>query len=483
MSKESNLIMKRRFLGRILESGLLIIAVALGVGAAASGLSLFFHTNKYNNELLKSPEYREIIASSNNFLADMDVPVAERENNQYVSLSTNDLKVGNIIDGITFSYIKSEDRLRFLTKEFLENQGNNNFFQQEPPGPPDAINNSSQQQNSSPEANSSNSTRNQQQNNTENNDTNQRANINAMIESFSKVIDDPNYIIPEVEELFGYEITDQFFNAWNLDVSEGSLFTTKDYTSSTNYILLGYNAAKLLNVQNFDSLTGKKIISRNSRTFTVSGVLKETGMDIDNNFYVPKKEQVQGDRFNFRRGGNDNQLRFYVQDVTKLNVISQELKEYFDKLHGEGKISVSNPRSEAMRVLNRNNGISFLILFLSLAGLFIASVNVSNILISRSIRMKKYVGILKALGATKVNIIVLFIKEGILITGLGTILGAALAIPLSISMEKSLGINEVSWKYIFIGVLLSSILTLFFSVLPARQNASIEPAEAMRSVS
>ena len=92
MSKESNLIMKRRFLGRILESGLLIIAVALGVGAAASGLSLFFHTNKYNNELLKSPEYREIIASSNNFLADMDVPVAERENNQYVSLSTNDLR-------------------------------------------------------------------------------------------------------------------------------------------------------------------------------------------------------------------------------------------------------------------------------------------------------------------------------------------------------------------------------------------------------
>jgi len=44
-----------------------------------------------------------------------------------------------------------------------------------------------------------------------------------------------------------------------------------------------------------------------------------------------------------------------------------------------------------------------------------------------------------------------------------------------------LGLGEVSWFYILIGVLLSSLLTLLFSVIPARQNSGIEAAEAMRS--
>jgi ABC-type antimicrobial peptide transport system permease subunit len=116
-----------------------------------------------------------------------------------------------------------------------------------------------------------------------------------------------------------------------------------------------------------------------------------------------------------------------------------------------------------------------------LAGLFIASVNVSNILMSRSIRMKKHVGILKALGGSKKSILMLFVKEALVITITGSILGTLLAIPLSITMEKSLGLGEVSWIYIIAGVCLSSVLTLMFSVFPAKQSMNIEASEAMRT--
>jgi len=435
MTNEATLIMRRRFTGRVLESGLLIIAVALGVGAASSGLSLFFHTNEYSKSILSSPEYREVVVTTRGNMEDMEAPALELSSKEEIKLTTSDLSPGELIPTVSFSYVTNRRRLSFVNddmiRKFNSNAGGDN--------------------------------------------------INDMFDSYDSVKDNPDYITPEVDQISGLEISSQFFNAWNLVSEYGSLFTNKDFQSNNRYLVLGANVAKQILPKDYkiSDLIDKKIISW-STSYTIVGILEETGLEYDDYYFTPIKES-SNERFFGVPGGNDQQLRFSVFEPDKLDSTVKMLEGWFNKKYGEGLVVISNPREEAQRLVDRNNGISILILFLSIAGLFIASVNVSNILISRSIRMKKHVGILKALGASKKSIIKLFAFEGFIITLAGSILGTGLAIPLSFVMQKSLGLGDISWLYIGVGVLLSSVLTLLFSIIPARSNSRIEAAVAMRS--
>ena len=95
--------------------------------------------------------------------------------------------------------------------------------------------------------------------------------------------------------------------------------------------------------------------------------------------------------------------------------------------------------------------------------------------------MKKYVGILKALGASNKNVMNLFTSEALAITLIGAVLGTIIAFPLSNAMKTALGLNEGTFLFIMAGVLLSSMLTFTFSIIPSFQNSGFEAAEAMRA--
>lgn len=429
MLKEPSLIIKRRFMSRILESGLLIIAIALGVGTASSGLSLYFNTLKTGKELLDSPQYKEIVVTSRSNIHDMDYPLLETAAEETV-LTIYDLSAGEITPNVTYSYIIHPSRLKMI------NSGNNEM----PSGPGMNIDNSV---------------------------------------DLEEIKNNPSIIFSNLDEIYGNEVTSHFFNARGLEASEGSLFSANDYTSTENLIVLGSELAKKLKGEDEESLIGKKLPAWNG-LHTVVGILKESGSDYDNKYFSPKKTLTSNSKFMRRSPGEDSQLRFYITDVSLLEKTANQLTHWFKIKYGDSQISVSNPREEVKNTISRNKGVSALILFLSLTGLFIASVNVSNILMGRAIRMKKHVGILKALGASQKTITKLFAQEAISITLLGTIIGTLFAIPLSNGMEKSMGLDSITWIYTGLGVLLSFILTFVFSVFPAKLNSRINPADAMR---
>ena len=74
--------------------------------------------------------------------------------------------------------------------------------------------------------------------------------------------------------------------------------------------------------------------------------------------------------------------------------------------------------------------------FLALAGLFTASINVSNILLSRAMRRQKSVGILMALGSTRRNIFNLFFSEALIIGAIGAVLGTGFSLAVLPALNK-----------------------------------------------
>jgi len=461
MAKEAFLIIKRRFINRLLESGLLILAVALGVGAAASGLSLLLHTNNYSKEMLSSTSYRELVVTTKDKAEDMETPVVLKSNGDEVILTSLDLTAAELVPQVSYAYISNRDRMRFLNQEMIERMNQGGAGGPPPGEAPREGENSSEKDTDL--------------------DGERDTRFQEMQETMEEAASNPEIILPEIDELSGLEITPQYFDAHNLNAEYGSLFTEKDMSSITRFVVLGVNTAELISEEGSDisTLIGRKILSFNTY-YTIVGILEEQGSSADDLYFTPDTGNVGGG-FNQFNSGSNRQLRFTVTDPAELDEASALLKSWFEKSYGDGEFVISNPRAEAERLVNRNRGISYLILFLSFAGLFIASVNISHILMSRTLRMKKHVGILKALGASNNEVLKLFTSEALGITLLGGVLGTIIAFPLSNAMETAMGLDQGSWLFILAGVILSSIMTFAFSIIPSFQNSGFEAAEAMRT--
>ncbi len=473
MLKEPQKIIFRRFRDRPLESGLLILAVALGIGAFSSGLSLVMNTARFSKSVMSSPAYKELVISTRSEAEEMETPVKEKLVQENAILTSADLEAAELAPDVQWAYVQNHARLRLITGE------SDDFGPPDGMAPPDSAAQATQSAaaDSSASAASGGTSGNQPD--------------NAVPPDFFRISDeeiaaaeaDSSIIIPDIEEISGYEVTPQFFSAWGINAAAGSLFSESDLSSTGNLIVLGADLAKLLAKDGEDpaDLLGKKLLARQGYQ-TIIGILEPVSESYDSQYFTPYKDQTGGFA-GFRRMFMDTQLRFAVADPSELDSTAILLEGWFNSQFGEDQVVISNPRAEAEQLVARNTGVGILIMFLSAAGFFIALVNVSNILMSRVLRMKKNVGILMALGATRANIRNLFLMESLLLAGIGAAAGALLAVPLSDYMRTAAGIDSGSWLYIAAGAVLAGILTVLFGLIPSRQYMKIDPAQAMRSAS
>jgi putative ABC transport system permease protein len=158
----------------------------------------------------------------------------------------------------------------------------------------------------------------------------------------------------------------------------------------------------------------------------------------------------------------------------------------------EAKLGESNPRRviNAIRTLEemaansyrRDRGmavvlavvISLLIGLTALVIVGLASFNVTQ--------RTKQIGTRRALGATRTDIIRLFLVENWLVTTAGAVLGALLTVGVAYWMEVSFEMPRLDWNYVPAGIAVLWLLSSLAVIEPARRAASVSPAVATRSV-
>ena len=494
MPSESGKIIYRRFMGRLVESGLLIIAVALGIGAASSGFSLLANTVKSGREMLATVTYRELVVSTRSSADEMTEPATRKSASAEAVLTSADLDAATLAPSVAFAYVRNEDDMHFI---------NSTTNQMMPPdGAPFGGTNAAASSQTSANgaeaqgaatgqgdaAGQNAATTGQGAATGQNQGPGQNGFPGGMVQMSADELKKAQaqadiVIVNGIDDLRGFNVTPQFFEAWKMKAAQGSLLSDADASASQSSIVLGSSIAARIAGEGQDpaSLVGKKLLAREGYQL-VLGILAPTGQtNFDESFFSPYKTYNVGAGGPPRRGFFNTQLRFTVSDASKLAETESLLSGWFDSRFGENQIVISNPRSEAQKLINRNSGISLLILFLSISGLFIALVNVSHILMSRGLRMRKGVGIMMALGASRGSVLALFSSEASAVSLCGAILGGLFAFPLARSMQSALGLAGGSWIYVVLGILVSWLLTLVFSVVPAWQNSRIVPAEAMRA--
>jgi putative ABC transport system permease protein len=284
---------------------------------------------------------------------------------------------------------------------------------------------------------------------------------------------------PVLEEMTGMRVSLDYFSAWNLQVAEGSLFTQKELEESVPVMVLGSELAETL-FEDGLSLGREVLVFRT--LYRIIGILEPTGSIADETAFVPAQliDMERIPQFARQFIGLNTTLHFTVYEPERLDEAKAQLTDWFDRTYREGEVVITIPRTEVEAAQDRTSRLVSVILFLAVAGLLIASVNVSNILLGRAMRKRKNVGILKALGASIRDVFGLFFIEALVLGVSGAILGTGLSVLISRLMVIAISGGAVVSIMLFLGILAAWAVTTSLTVIPALQASRIPAAEALR---
>lgn len=272
-------------------------------------------------------------------------------------------------------------------------------------------------------------------------------------------------------------------------VTEGRFITDGDNKSGTLVAVLGGQVAKDL----FGSLYPVgKTISINGVKFQVVGVLEAKGSSLgspDENIFIPIEtgyNKLFGDTANYNGKKTINSLLISVSDSNKTDAVSAQVEFVMRRLHNIAAADESdfNVLSQSDTLDTLNTVTQTLTIFLgAIAGisLLVGGIGIMNIMLVSVTERTKEIGLRKAVGATKNQILTQFLIETITLSLLGGIIGILLGVGIAAAFSVSGLISSViTADSIVLAFTFSLVIGVFFGIYPAFRAANLHPMVALR---
>ena len=114
--------------------------------------------------------------------------------------------------------------------------------------------------------------------------------------------------------------------------------------------------------------------------------------------------------------------------------------------------------------------------------LVVGGVVIMNIMLVSVTERTREIGVRKALGARRTDILGQFLAESVILAAVGGLLGVTLGLILAwlVSMFSPLPM-AVKWWSVGLGLVVASSVGIFFGIYPARAASMLDPVEALRA--
>jgi putative ABC transport system permease protein len=127
-------------------------------------------------------------------------------------------------------------------------------------------------------------------------------------------------------------------------------------------------------------------------------------------------------------------------------------------------------------------GIYFAMIGIASIALLVGGIVVMNIMLVSVTERTKEIGVRKAVGARRRDILAQFLIEATVMAGLGGLIGIGLGLALAKAISAATSLpSTVDPVSVAVAVVMSSSLGLFFGIYPADKAAKLDPVEALRS--
>jgi putative ABC transport system permease protein len=293
-------------------------------------------------------------------------------------------------------------------------------------------------------------------------------------------------------EVLGTEVngtTPEYQYIANYEITDGRALVQVDLSHSRPVAMIGATVVEKL-FGNQDPLGKEITISGNK--FEVIAVLEKKGSflgrDQDNTVIIPIstfQKMFSGQIRNRGRGGS---VTIAVQplDVDHVETAKDEITEL---LRRRRKVPPSKPddfgfvtADQVMSIFKKiTAGVFGLMIGVTLLSLLVGGIGIMNIMLVSVNERIKEIGIRKAIGARKKDIMQQFIIEAVTLSLVGGVVGMLLGFIIAwvVSLTMKLPAT-VSWWSVLLGFGFSAAVGIFFGWYPAQRAAELDPIEALR---
>jgi len=265
----------------------------------------------------------------------------------------------------------------------------------------------------------------------------------------------------------------------DIQVARGRFITPLDDEFRNKVAVIGSNISK--DLFGYTNPVGKSI-KLNGQNFIVVGVLESKGSSItgsdDDSIFIPIKTM-------FYFANNKNIRQIYIE---ALNPDTVELAKNSINIK---LMKIFKGDSTAFRIIDQSQILSTIssvtrtlsLLLGGIAGisLLVGGIGIMNIMLVSVTERTREIGIRKALGAKKKDILLQFIIESLTLSSLGGLLGIIFGYAMSVIIGSAMDINaQPSTATMLLSFSFSLGVGLFFGVYPANKAANLNPIEALR---
>jgi putative ABC transport system permease protein len=268
------------------------------------------------------------------------------------------------------------------------------------------------------------------------------------------------------------------------EIEHGRMFTAADDASRRRVAVLGGEVPELLQVP-AASLVGATVVVKNM-PFEVVGVYRRKGAvgfgNPDDDVYIP----LATSRYRITGSGEIQTISAQVAAGSALPAAMVEIERVLRREHG-----LSPGRDNDFTLLDRRQFLAtqqqtteilgFLLAGIAGVSLVVGGIGIMNIMLVTVTERTREIGIRKAIGATRGNILRQFLVESVILCLAGGALGAALGVATAAALSEFAGWQTaVTADALLLAFGFSAAVGVLFGYWPARRAAALDPIEALR---
>ncbi len=275
-----------------------------------------------------------------------------------------------------------------------------------------------------------------------------------------------------------------YFKMGVTNIAEGRYFTDEENTRRANVAVIGRDVANTLFP--FSNALDQTIMI-NGRDYRVVGVLTEretflVGAEDPNN----ENKAVYLPYLTIKRLYPDVDDNFIMAQA-QAGKMQEALEEVREVLRRRRRVPSSAPDNFGISTSDQiieqfgaiTGGVFALMVAISSVGLLIGGIGVMNIMLVSVTERTKEIGVRKAIGARRRDIITQFLIEAATLTGLGGVLGIALGSGVALLIQTVMPTYIPLWAPV-VGFVVSVALGVGFGLWPAWKAARLNPIDALR---